>query len=141
MPALLTLLFSLASAQVAAKSVAKPELVVQRGHTSDINAAAFSPNGRRIASASADGTLKLWDSETGKELRSLLGHKDSVTAVVFSASGAHLLTGSSDNTVKLWDASTGVVLRTFVSKPSGSFNAVAFSPDETRVLAGCCMHY
>jgi len=56
----------------------KPEIFVQMGHSEVISAIAFSPDGRYILSGSDDKTLKLWDVETGREIRTFNGHNDSV---------------------------------------------------------------
>ena len=60
----------------------------------------------------ADKTLKLWDAETGQELRTLEGHTGEVSACAFSPDGARVVSASEDKTLKLWDAETGRELRT-----------------------------
>jgi tetratricopeptide (TPR) repeat protein len=66
---------------------------------------AFSPDGRRIVSASLDCRVKLWDAATGDEVLNLRGHSDSVLGVAFSPDGRHLASASrADHTVKVWDA-------------------------------------
>jgi WD40 repeat protein len=75
---------------------------------------AFSPDGRRLASASHDQTVKLWDSATGKELLAFKGHTDSVVHVVFSPDGQCLASASYDKTVTLWSAATA---KPFLSLP------------------------
>ena len=64
---------------------------------------AFSPDGGRVATASYDGTARLWDASSGKELKVLRGHTSSVTAVAFSPDGSRLATASYDRTARLWD--------------------------------------
>ncbi len=69
-------------------------------------------DGRRAVSGSWDGTLRLWDLETGKSLRTLEGHTDWVSAVAVLADGRRALSGSEDGTLRLWDLETGESLRT-----------------------------
>ena len=68
---------------------------------------AFSPDGTRLASASGDGTVKVWDAATGQETLTLKGHTGAVTSVAFSPDGTRLASASWDATVKVWDAATG----------------------------------
>ncbi|KAF2186301.1 hypothetical protein K469DRAFT_664193 [Zopfia rhizophila CBS 207.26] len=104
-----------------------------KGHSSYVNAVAFSPDGKALASASSDRTVKLWDEGTGAVLQTLEGHSGTVWAVAFSPDGKVLASASSDRTVKLWDAGTGAVLQTLEGH-SGTVWAVAFSQDG-KVLA------
>jgi WD40 repeat protein len=69
-----------------------------------VNGVDWSPDGRRIASASGDATVKLWDTFTGQEILTLRGHTDEVHAVAFSPDGHRIASASADNTVRIWDA-------------------------------------
>jgi WD40 repeat protein len=63
---------------------------------------AFSPDGRTLASGSADATVKLWDVASGREVRTLSGHARGVDSVAFSPDGRTLASGSGDNMVRVW---------------------------------------
>jgi WD40 repeat protein len=76
------------------------------GHQQAVRAIAFSPDGQQLASSSFDGTLKMWDVQTGECCQSLKGH-NSVWSVTFSPNREWLLNASFDQTLKLWDVRTG----------------------------------
>ena len=73
---------------------------------------AVTPDGRRAVSASEDKTLKVWDLETGRALRTLEGHSGYVTGVAVTPDGRRAVSASWDNTLKVWDLETGRALRT-----------------------------
>lgn len=75
-----------------------------RGHSSRITAIAFTPDGKSLASASWDHTVKLWDVVTGQERATLRGHQDEVNAVAFSADGRLLVSAANDGTVRFWES-------------------------------------
>ena len=81
-----------------------------------------------MASASQDGTVKVWDAATAQESLTLKGHIIVVTSVAFSPDGQRLASASFDQTVKVWDAATGLESLTLTGH-TGSVMSVAFSPD------------
>jgi len=87
---------------------------VQMGHTDRVRSVVFSPDGKTALSGSDDFTLKLWDINTGKVIRSFEGHTGGIYSVAFSPDGKTVLSGSDDKTLKLWDISTGKVIRTMI---------------------------
>ncbi len=103
------------------------------GHEHLLNHAAFSPDGLRIVTASADNTARVWDAATGKEIAVLRGHAKAVKSAAFSRDGSRIVTASVDQTARIWDAATAketAVLRghTF------SVESAAFSPNGSRVV-------
>src|SRR6516164_5206136 len=82
---------------------AAEEPMVLKEHTGWVGAIAFSPDGKLLATASADKSVKLWEVDGGKVKATLTGHDDYVCALAFARDGKALATGSYDKTVKLWD--------------------------------------
>ena len=74
------------------------------GHTGSVFSVNFSPDGETLASAGYDGTICLWDVDTG-QTRQTLEHTREVSSVSFSPDGQIIASGSSDNTIRLWDVS------------------------------------
>ncbi len=112
----------------------KVETVLQLGHSADIRAVSFSPNGKYIATAGKDNNVKLWDEATGKLIRTFVGHDDGVNDICFSPDGRNLITASDDGTVQSWEAATGKKIKTFNSNDKVA--AVSFSPDGKYIVTG-----
>ncbi|WP_109011553.1 PD40 domain-containing protein [Nostoc commune] len=105
------------------------EITTFRGHSSVV----FSPDGKTLAFASNDKTIKLWNLDTGKEITTLRGHSNYVTSVVFSPDGKTLASASRDNTIKLWNLNLDDLLAQGCSWLKGY---LASHPDAVKVCSG-----
>ncbi|HEU5443222.1 MAG TPA: serine/threonine-protein kinase, partial [Steroidobacteraceae bacterium] len=77
------------------------------GHTDRVRSVAYSPDGRRLVTASHDGTARVWDAATGRQILVLEGHGGPVISAAFSPDDHRIATGSFDKTARIWDAVTG----------------------------------
>ncbi|KAF2810837.1 uncharacterized protein BDZ99DRAFT_441433 [Mytilinidion resinicola] len=104
------------------------------GHSGWVMSVAFSPDSVRLASASDDNTVKIWDAGSGECLQTLAGHSDLVRSVAFSPDSVRLASASYDSTVKIWHAGSGECLQTLAGH-SDEVTSVAFSPDLVRLAS------
>jgi WD40 repeat protein/serine/threonine protein kinase len=96
---------------------------------------AISPDGHRLAAGNADGTIGLFDLETGAELPALRGHTRAVGSVAFHPQGTRLASTSADGTVRVWDLTTGQQVFKWRGQADPRSYRVAFSPDGRRLAA------
>ncbi|KIJ36863.1 hypothetical protein M422DRAFT_111641, partial [Sphaerobolus stellatus SS14] len=112
-------------------------LCTMEGHSDVVTSVVFSPHGDRLASCSLDGTVRFWDSQTGKQIgEAMTGHTNWVNSVVFSPQGDRLASCSDDNTVRLWDVQTGKQIGEAMTGHTDPVNSVVFSPQGDH-LASC----
>jgi WD40 repeat protein len=128
-----------AVAAVAASKAADPQVSCGSvyAHSDWVESLAISPDGRLLASASVDKSLKLWKLPEGAHYKTLTGHTTYVSAVATSPDGRLLASGSgsAENTIKLWSLPDGALLKTLAGHTSGVY-ALAISPDGRLLASG-----
>ncbi len=95
---------------------------------------AWSPGGDRIAVASSDATVRIFDAESGSLVRTIPGHRDWVLAVAWSPDGSRIATGSRDRTAKVFDAATGTLLATY-GRHDAPVRGILFAPGGEEVVS------
>jgi WD40 repeat protein len=111
-------------------------LYTYTGHQAQVNAVTWSPDGMRIASASNDGTVRVWDSTTGNNPFVYRRHQGDVLPVKWSPHNARLIaSGGADKTVQVWDPVSGELIYTYKGHVN-RVNALDWSPGGTRIASG-----
>jgi len=113
----------------------KKPIIRMTGHQQAINLLSFSPDGRLLASASFDKSLRIWDGVTGKFKGALRGHVGAVYQVCWSSDSRLLVSGSKDSTLKVWDLNT-MKLKFDLPGHADEVYSVDWSPDGQRVASG-----
>ena len=106
------------------------------GHAENVVAAAFSGDDARLATASHDGTGRLWDAASGELLLTFTGHADRVASVDVSADGARVATACHDGCARVWDATKPVFLKRWRGHGGAAVRCVSFSDHAENVVSG-----
>jgi WD40 repeat protein len=106
------------------------------GHTDKVTTVSLSADGKLALSGSWDGTMKLWQTATGKCICTFEGHTERIGSVSLSADGQYAVSASEDITIKLWDTATGLCLNSLNGPVL--MHSVSLSGDGQLILAGDC---
>ncbi len=110
-------------------------LFIYHKHTDAVKSVAWSPDGKRIASGSYDGTVQIWNATDGSQTFTYTGQSVGVTSVAWSPDGQRIASGNADGTVQVWNATDGGQAFTYIG-PSNKVTSVAWSPDGQRIASG-----
>ncbi|KAG8738084.1 hypothetical protein FRC10_007295 [Ceratobasidium sp. 414] len=110
-------------------------------HERAVQAVTISPDGRRAVAGMFDGTLRVWDTDTGAPIGGpFVGHSGCVSAIAFSPDGRRILSGSEDETLRVWDSDTGTLVGDPLVGHSSPVESVAYSPDRRFIASGSLDH-
>ncbi|KAH8705562.1 WD repeat protein [Talaromyces proteolyticus] len=109
---------------------------ILKGHLRGVSAVKFSPDRTMLASGGADGSLKVWDTYTGKLLHTFEGHLAGISTVAWSPDNETIATGSDDKTIRLWNALTGKAHPKAFSGHHNYVYSIAFSPKGNMLVSG-----
>ena len=114
--------------------VTAPKHFTYNGHSNYVSAVGWSPDGKRIASASGDGTVQVWDASNGGHVLTYRGHSGDVLTLAWSPNGQYIASGGLDATVQVWNAATGVHIYTYRGHSDAVYD-VAWSPEGERIAS------
>jgi WD40 repeat protein len=103
------------------------------GHTDWVTAITVTRDTHGAVSASADGTLRVWDLDSGESARALAGHTDFINALAVTSDGRRAISASADHTLRVWDVETGNCITAFTGE--GPMMRCAVAPDGRTIIA------
>ncbi len=99
------------------------------GHTAPVKSIAVSPDGKTLATGSADNTIRLWSTSTGEHKATCIGHKEEVRLIAFNPTGTTFVSVDDDESTRFWDVQTGKILKTTIKSDVTPTYTLAYSPD------------
>ncbi|NUX52169.1 TIR domain-containing protein [Paraburkholderia sp. JPY418] len=112
---------------------ASMQIALLGGHQDAVDSAVFSPDGKRVVTASWDGAARVWDAATGKQIVQLSGHQGLIYSAAFGPDGRRVVSASADRTARVWDVATGRQIVQLSGHRDLVYSA-AFGPDGRRVV-------
>ena len=109
------------------------KILLSLKHKSMVSAITFSQDSKYIITASADKKLRIWNSQSGKHIRTLQGHKAGIRSLSTSSDGQFILSAGSDKTVKLWDLKNGIE-QCELTGHSSAINEAVFHPKNNKIV-------
>ncbi len=110
--------------------------IALNGHEGPVTDIVYSPDGSLIATASLDGSIRIWDAADGTPIRTMTGHGGGINSIAFSPDGQLIVSGSDDRTARLWSVADGSPLLTLTPLMESRVVEVEFSPDGSLVAIG-----
>ncbi len=112
----------------------EPLIRTLTGHSGSVWSVTVTPDGEQVISGSQDGTIKIWNLNSGNLICTISAHDDSVHTIATTADGLYVISGSHDTTIKIWNLKTGQLVRTLRGH-FGSVNTVILTPDGSKIIS------
>lgn len=129
-----TLVILLCFAPAMAQQVITEPVMTLKGHTKDIEALAYSPDGKILVSGGWDNTIKVWNPESGELMKDFVAHDGAIRCMAFSRDSKMLITGARDNSIKIWDSTWTAKYSLFGHQ--NTINAVLIDPGMRYAYSG-----